>query len=585
MYPDANTANKNPNLFLQQTGVNYDLASWPWVNELESWTIQDNLTLTRGDHTLTIGGLWMHFNKQQDLFGPTNGAFTFTGQYSGNDFADLLLGSPFEFQQLQRQTEPNFLSRSGAVWANDTWKASSRLTVTLGVRWDGFPHAYEANNQVSSFYPNLYNRATAPQITAQGRIVPNSGNLLDGIGVAGQGGIPRGLVENHWAIFEPRVGLAWRPFGDDTVLRAGFGIYYERVQGNDIYNVAPNPPFSSTATIFNTSLSNPGGGAGALLPAALTVYDPAYPTSSVNQYNVGIQRRVARSVVADVSYVGTKGTHLSDTRNINQPFANGAAQVLAGTANVNQVRPYPGYASINQYYNGGNSIYNALQASLRSDQFHGLTLQASYTYSHAIDDVSGDVPGNAHQDAYRAYLERGNSAFDRTQMLVLSYVYNIPAPFSQPALRAILGHWQLSGISSFQTGIPLNITLPGDNAGIGGAPYRPDLIGDPAIGGGSRQVWFNPAAFAQPAPGAFGNSGRDVVRAAGINNTDASLFRTFPGILKVETSGLQFRGEFYNIFNHTNFSSFGTTFGSSNFGQAIAARDPRTIQLGLRLYF
>jgi hypothetical protein len=170
-------------------------------------------------------------------------------------------------------------------------------------------------------------------------------------------------------------------------------------------------------------------------------------------------------------------------------------------------------------------------------------------------------------------------------MLILSYIYNIPSPSSQRVVRAILGNWQLSGISTFETGTPLNITLSGDNAGIGGAPYRPDLIGNPAIGGGSQLEWFNPAAFAQPPLGAFGNAGRNVVRSAGINNTDASLFRTFPGILKLESSGLQFRAEFYNIVNHVNYSSFGTTFGSPNFGQATAARDSRTIQLGLRLYF
>ncbi len=591
VYPGANTANKNPNINLQQMGTQYDLASWPWVNELETWTIQDNLTMTRGAHTFNFGGIWMHFNKQQALFGPTQGAFIFNGQYTGNDFADFLLGDAFQFSQLQQQTEPNYLSRSGAVWADDSWKVSSRLTLTLGLRWDAFPHAYEEKNRVSSFYVNLYNPANAPTVDSAGRIVPNSGNLLNGIGIAGQNGIPRGLVQNHWAIFEPRIGIAWRPFGDDTVVRTGFGIYYERVQGNDIYNVAPNPPFSSTATIFNNStspinlLDNPGGGTTAIIPAAMTVYDPAYPTASTFQYNFGIQRRLASSVVADVSYVGTKGTHLSDTRNINQPFPSGAQQVLAGTANVNQMRPYLGYASINQYYNGGNLNYNSLQASLRTNEFHGLTLQASYTYSHLINDVDGDVPGNAHQDAYRAYLEYASGGYDRRHILALSYVYDIPAPYKHAFVRAVLGNWKFSGASVFETGTPINITLPGDNAGIGGAPYRPDLIGDPTIGGGSRQEWFNPAAFAQPAKGAFGNSGRNVVRAEGTNNTDASLFRDFPRILKVESSGLQFRAEFYNIFNHVNFTGFGTTFGASNFGQATAARDPRTIQLGLRLFF
>src|SRR6185503_2295473 len=122
--------------------------------------------------------------------------------------------------------------------------------------------------------------------------------LTNGLGLAGKNGIPRGLVQNHWNLFEPRIGIAWRPIGEDTVFRVGYGIYYERVQGNDIYNVAPNPPFSSVATIFNTTLSNPGGGGSALVPASLTVYDPAYPTAQVQQYNFGIQRRMTRAVVA-----------------------------------------------------------------------------------------------------------------------------------------------------------------------------------------------------------------------------------------------------------------------------------------------
>src|SRR5262249_34825667 len=163
-------------------------------------------------------------------------------------------------------------------------------------------------------------------------------------------------------------------------------------------------------------------------------------------------------------------------------------------------------------FNGGNSNYNLLQASVRSQDFHGLTLQASYTWSHSLDTVSGDVPGNAHQDSYRAYLERASSNFDRAHLFILSYVYDIPLLRGTGLLQTIFGNWQLSGISSFQTGTPLNITLPGDNAGVGSAPYRPDLVHDPNIQG-PRQTWFDPTAFAQPAPGLFGNAQRNAVRA------------------------------------------------------------------------
>lgn len=592
-FPSANTANKNPNILLQQTGVNFDTASWPWVNELETWTLQDNITMTRGDHTITIGGMWMHFNKQQDLFGPTQGAFTFNGKYSGNDFADFLLGYAFQYAQLQQQTEPNYLSRSGALWIGDSWKASSNLTLTLGLRWDAFPHAYTEKNDVSAFYPNLYNPANAPQINSSGRIVAGTGNLLNGIGIPGQNGIPRGLVKNHWDTFEPRVGIAWRPFGGDTVIRTGFGMYYERVQGNDIYNVAPNPPFSNTANLFNSAVptdffTSLSGGSTAIIPAALQTYEYNYPTSSTLQWNFGIQHQLARSAVADISYVGTKGTHLSDNVNINQPSPAGSALYQAG-ANVNQVRPYLGYANILEYFNGTNSNYNALQASLRTNDFHGLTLQASYTYSHALDYADGDVPGNNAENAYNVRAEYGNASFDRRHMLILSYVYSIPAPSPQRFVKAVFGNWQFSGISTFETGTPLNIVLSADSAytGISGGPNRPNLISNPNTGNGTWQDWFNKNAYAAPptAPYSFGNAARNVTRAAGLNNTDASLFRNFPGILKREGSTLQFRAEFYNIFNHTNFTSFGTTFGSSNFGQATAARDARTIQLGAVLSF
>jgi hypothetical protein len=260
--------------------------------------------------------------------------------------------------------------------------------------------------------------------------------------------------------------------------------------------------------------------------------------------------------------------------------------VLAGTANVQQVRPYLGYANMNLYFNGTNSNYNALQFSLRADDYRGLTLQTSYTWAHAIDQASGDVPGLAHQDSYNARLERSNSNFDRRHMLVVNYVYELPLLQDAGGLvRALLGSWQISGITAFQSGTPLNITLPGDNAGIGGGSYRPDAVRDPNIGDSSRERFFDPDAFAAPPRGQFGNAGRNIVRSAGINNWDLSIFKNFPGILGRESSRLQFRLELYNAFNHTQWNAFRTSFGTAGFGSANGARDARSIQLGLKLYF
>jgi len=211
-------------------------------------------------------------------------------------------------------------------------------------------------------------------------------------------------------------------------------------------------------------------------------------------------------------------------------------------------------------------------------------LQASYTYSHALDYVSGDVPGTSHQDSYNTKLERANSNFDRRQMMILSYVYQVPAFKSwSKALQYTLGNWTVSGISSFQSGVPLNITLPGDNAGIGGGPYRPDVVRNPNLSSGRRvrERYFDPAAFAQPARGRFGNAARNIVRQGGLNNWDLALFKNFP--LSWEGGNVQFRAETFNTFNHTQWSGYRNGFGAAGFGEANAARDARTVQFGLKL--
>jgi hypothetical protein len=287
-----------------------------------------------------------------------------------------------------------------------------------------------------------------------------------------------------------------------------------------------------------------------------------------------------------VGYVGTKGTYLQTTRNINQPRPEGAALVLAGQAIVNQVRPFRGWANIWMYENATNSNYNSLQFSLRTENYRGLTLQTSYTWSHSLDYVSSDVPGNSHQDAYNPKAERGNSSFDRRHMLVFSYVYDLPTPQNWGrAARHLLGGWTVSGITTFYSGTPLGISLPGDNAGVGGAPYRPNWVRNPNLPSGqrTRERYFDPDAFAAPARGRFGNLGRNVVRGGGLNNWDLSLFKSIP--LGWESGSLQFRLEAFNTFNHTQWNAYRTAFGAAGFGSAIGARDARVVQLGLKLFW
>jgi hypothetical protein len=370
------------------------------------------------------------------------------------------------------------------------------------------------------------------------------------------------------------------------VIRMGYGTYTERIQGNDIYSAAGNPPSATTATAFGVDLSNPGGGIPARFPSNLNAFDPVYNLPQVHQFNLGVERQLAHGAVLAATYVGSKGTYLQSARNINQPLPSQAARVLAGTASVNEVRPFRGYANINLYYNGTNSNYNSLQISLRTDNYHGLTSQTSYTWSHAIDYASFDVGTTRHQNSYRPSLERGNSDFDRRHMLVVGYVYDIPTPGRPSGFwKTWLEGWQISGITAIQTGLPMGISLPGDNAGVGGTVYRPNVVRDPGLGNGTRERTFDPAAFEAPPLGQFGNLGRNVVRQAGLHNWDISLFKNFKRILGRETNNLQLRAEFYNVLNHTQWSSYLTSFGSQGFGSANGARDARSIQLGMKLYF
>ena len=249
--------------------------------------------------------------------------------------------------------------------------------------------------------------------------------------------------------------------------------------------------------------------------------------------------------------------------------------------NANALRPYPGYANINWYVTGSNSIYNSLQTSVRRQMRGGGLLQLSYTWSRAITDAS--AYNEQPMDSYNFKAERGLATFHRAHVAVISYIY--PLPFFQNAnaiTRAILAGWQVSGVTTFNTGLPQNITINPDQAGIGQTGQRPNVTGDWRQGGGTQLQWFNTAAFALPVPGTFGNLGRNVVIGPGTNNWDASLMKNFRFSERV---GMQFRAEVYNAPNHLSWFGVGTTMGATNFGQITSATDPRTMQFGIRLSF
>ena len=592
------------------TGANFDISSWPWTNKADDYQIRDDVSWTKGSHQLKLGASWAVYKKIQDLFGQTQGAYNFNGNYTGNDFADFLLGYANSYSELAVQDSGHWNNVSWAAYAQDNWKVNSRLTLNLGLRWDGVPHTYEANGRMSNFYPNLYDPSKAAVLLSPNAISPNSPGLgvspnpilagvqfyLNGIGVDGKNGIPKGLVNNHWAAVAPRLGFAYDLTGQGkTVLRGGFGIMYERIQGNDVYNAGPNQPFSTNVTFNSVSLSNPNTSiaTGQTLTAPITVgsitglSQTDYKLPASYQFSFGVQHEIRPGSVISVSYVGNQNRHQSDARDINNPNPSALAGLIANNSSYNTLLPYRGYHSIVLYENAENSHYNSLQVNLHSRIGKDLTLQFAYTLSRSIDPATsfgGDLYtlSNPYSRAY----DNGPSMADRTHIALVNFIYAIPVfrTNNSRLIKSALGGWEISGIGVMETGLPLNITLGGSQGsnGLANATNRPNLSGSIAYPQ-SVTSWFNASAFTTPAVGQFGNLTKGAVRGPGRDNWNISLFKNFA--LNERGAGVEFRVESFNSFNHTQFNNVSTSFSSSNFGQVTSTWDPRVFQLGVKLKF
>ena len=589
IFPE-NRANRPPNLGFSQGWGGINFGSWPWNNKNQVYTWSYTLGHIKGAHSLKMGGDYQWQIKDQDAFGPTNGNFNFSGSFTGNAIADFLLGVPNSYSELDIQRTGRYRYHQFEAFIQDDWKVSQRLTLNLGLRWFGIPHIFEKDNAVTTFVPERWSASQAPRVNPDGTIVPGSGNILgNGIVQAGDG-IPKGMVKDYWNTFAPRIGFAWSPLGNNkTVIRGGYGVGYYRVEGNDIYDFVNNPPFARTVNITNPPLNNPGGGAAAPpTPISLFSYDFAYKVPTAQTYSLGIQRELFKDAGLEIAYVGSRGTHLDHARNINQPLRTGRfdfdPRLNTNSISVEALRPFIGWSTIRQAENTGSSTYHSLQVNFDKRFSDRLKFQAAYTFSRGIGDVfdSGGRSVNAlPQDSYNVRAERGLLGFDRTHNLAINYIYELPFfKGRHDALGRVLGGWEISGITTVSSGPTAS---PGISTGRNGLATRPDVVSNQPIEGRKTvEQWFNTAAFAEPAAGFFGNAGRNIIREPGIHKWDMSFFKNNR---ITESVNLQFRAEFFNIFNHASFNGIDTTFGSGSFGRVTSARDPRIIQLGLKLGF
>jgi hypothetical protein len=623
-FPVANNVGSRlPEIQLQGTPLNTTWSSsyYPWKNGYEGFEYRDDLSWSKGLHQFKVGFSWLHDYKNQQLQYNTQGTAIFnSSSFSGDSYINFLLGDASTFEQLNYLYGKHWVNNNYGFYVQDNWHIQPRLTLNLGIRFDGLPHAFERYNQFANFVPADYSESLGNPVTAAGTLNPaaltnfkGTPFYLNGIQLAGVNGFPRGNVQNSYKTWQPRIGFAYDFSGDGkTVIRGGFGMFFERVQGNDVYNAALNPPFAYIPTATNVYFSNPNTSAltglttSQTFPSALTNLEYKYTPPGTANYSFGVQRQLAPSVVGVVQYAGSIGWDQNDDRGINTlPLTdpNNAANpydlregVANGTLNANLYRIFPGFSGITQEENETNFSYNSLQIGLRMENWHQLTLQAAYTYSHEIDEVSNDL--NSLSDPFNPAYDRGSGSFDRRHILNLNYIYNFPffAHDGNALERTILGGWQFSGVTVAQTGTPAvdtgnnGIRYSPDVLGLGGnTTNRPNLVGRISY---PKKVgaWFNTSALAAPVgPWAggpnqgFGNAAKDVVVGPGLLNFNWSLYKTIS--FRAEGPSLELRFESFNIFNHTEFNNIDTNFTDSNFGQAITTYDPRTLQLGAKFHF
>jgi hypothetical protein len=626
-FPDANNRlNRMPEVQLQGSPINvtWSPSYYPWKNGYEGFQYRDDVSWTRGRHQYKFGASWLHTYKNQELQYNTNGVTMFnSSNFSGDSYVNYILGFASSYSQLEYLWGKHWVNNNYTGYANDDWHITPKLVLNIGLRYDGLPHAFERYNKFSNFVVEDYDRSQGNPLNNDGSgtlnpaflsTFPSTGTeqfYLNGIREAGVNGFPRGNVRNHYYTFMPRVGWAWDMSGNGKmVLRGGYGLFYERVQGNDVYNAALNPPFAYIPSATNVYFSDPNtsalNGATTLnhFPSSLTNIKYDYNSPGTQNYSMGIQREMAPSIVAVVQYVGSTGYSQNNDRAINTlPLVDTDSQatgpydkrqlVATGKANANYYRIFPGFAGITQEENRTNFNYNSLQAGFRIENKHGLTTQFAYTWGHMLTIVANDL--NTISNPFNAHYDYGSdTGFDRRQILNVSYVYALPwfTKSDNTFARLTLGGWSISGITFVENGLPLRVAYSGsDHLGLGGGTSnRADQVAKVTYPK-TINAWFSTSSFADPvAPWAggpnqgFGNAAKDAVKGPGIQNWNISLFKSIP-FRSEGTPRIDLRFESFNTFNHMNPQGVDLNNHDGNFGHVTSDYGPRTLQLGGKFVF
>ena len=635
-YPGAQFSGKG-------IGVNEDTGYGPWHNAAQDFEPKVDISYTRGKHSFKFGFSYNRYTKNQQLQANAAGNYNFSQNLTGNGgnpdnsgtwgdpFMSMVIGLSGGYNQPQSMSTRHYVSQTPSVYINDNWKATPRLSVQLGFRYDALPHTWERQNQLANFDPEAY--INVPPIWIAGNAIdpssvgvvqpPGFSNLyyMNGMYIPGQSGYPHGIVNNDYNTWQPRVGFAYDLTGNGkTVLRFGFGTFYERMQGNDTYGVANgNLPFEYTPAVTNVYYSSPFCAWSStkpttdsdnclnpnnlpILPAGLTTLARTYKAPGVAQFSLGIQHELKPSMILIVQYVGNDAWHQNVNRALNNyplttPNDIRSAAAAGSLPNSNLYRTYQGYSGIAQEENTTTTTYNGGQVGLRIQNKWGLSGELDYTYSHNIDITDSDF--NQVSNPWNIKYDKAGSGYDRRHIFQGNYIYNLPIFRKSGGLtHTLLGGWQIAGTFVDETGEPVASAFGGvnDTIGLGGGyTNRANIVGkiryhhkvdnwfsNPKTDGGADPQAIPVAGYAGGINLGFGDGRRDTFIGPGRVNFTTSLYKSFA---ITERAHVEFRAETYNTFNHTQFSSYGATTGGGNYGVATNTNDPRVMELAGKFVF
>lgn len=578
--------------FVTQVGVTGRFSAgtgWGFIHSRDTFEVTDTFSTIKGSHYLKIGGEATRNRTEQLNTFMAGGALSFTGQYTGDAAADMLLGRLFSFRQGSPLT--NALRQNGfALFIQDDWKVHPRLTLNLGLRWDPWMGFSDANNALAAFRPGQ-----------QSQIYPNA---VPGMVYPGDMGIPNTITGNDMNNFAPRFGFAWTPTRSNRfAIRGGYGFYYDHIRSINLNRFPLVQPFVLDVTVNNVNVADPFNGQSPFpyqtptseadrqaltftRPASFNSFNPNFVSPYSQQWNFNIQVEPIRDYTFTAAYVGSKSSKLFMSRNINPALpAPGAS-----TANIQARRPYQDYIVLEEEATDGYSQYHSMQLSLNKRFSKGFTVMSSYTWAKDIGLVAAQSEGSqGPRHPLNFNLDKGRMGTDVRHRFVGSYVWRLPgnSAFAGSHLRWLLAGWEINGILTLQSGLPFTVRSGVDNSYFGIGGNTADLVGDPRLDTGRSRAdlitqYFNTAAFVRNAPGTVGTSGINILEGPGLATLDLGINKEFR---ITETNALQFRSEFFNALNRVNLGNPNSTQNSVNFGRITSAGDPRVIQFGLKYRF